>query len=216
VYRHLWSTSWGIAVATDAGADATDAVDVPANTRGGPVPLKSRRSRLVAAAVVVVVLAFVALTLVLFVYPDVNAPQRSDAIVVLGGNGAGPFDEGVALARQHFAPTLVLSLVPGYACHGSVLPEVPSVRLLCFRANPLSTQGEGRAIAHLAAVHHWDRVIVVMPTTQATRARLRIGRCYPGQVLEVGVTPPGFWAWVRGVAYEWPSLVKALVLQPSC
>ena len=64
--------------------------------------------------------------------------------------------------------------------------------------------------------HGWHRVIVVMPTTQATRARLRIGRCYPGRVLEVGVTPPGLWAWVRGIVYEWPSLLKALVLQPSC
>jgi hypothetical protein len=88
--------------------------------------------------------------------------------------------------------------------------------VLCFRANPLTTQGEGRAIARLATVHRWDRVIVVMPTTQATRARLRIGRCYPGQVLEVDVAPPGFWAWVRGIVYEWPSLLKALVLQPTC
>jgi hypothetical protein len=170
----------------------------------------------VAAVVVALVLAFVALTLALFVYPDVNAPQRSNAIVVLGGNGAGPFNEGVALAREHYAPTIVLSLLPGSSCHGSVLPQVPSVHLLCFLADPLSTQGEGRAIARLAAAHHWDRVIVVMPTTQATRARLRVGRCYPGQILEVGVTPPGFWAWVRGIVYEWPSLLKALVLQPSC
>jgi hypothetical protein len=180
------------------------------------VVLKSRRRRLVVATLAMVVLAFVALTLVLFVEPDVNAPQRSNAIVVLGGNGAGPFDEGVALAREHYAPTIVLSLLPGTSCQGSVLPEVPSVHLLCFLADPLSTQGEGRAIARLAATHHWDRVIVVMPTTQATRARLRVGRCYPGQILEVGVTPPGFWAWARGIAYEWPSLLKALVLQPSC
>ncbi len=80
----------------------------------------------------------------------------------------------------------------------------------------MTTQGEARAIGHLATVHHWDRVIVVMPTTQATRARLRIGRCYPGQVLEVGVPAPGFWAWVRGIVYEWPALIKALVLQPTC
>ena len=176
---------------------------------------KSTRARLVAALVVVLVLALVVLTFPLFVYPDLNAPQKSDAIVVLGGNGAGPFDEGVALARAHDAPTLVLSLLPQYSC-GPSLPQDPSVHLLCFRANPQSTQGEGRAIAHLAAVHRWDRVIVVMPTTQASRARLRIGRCYPGQVLEVGVQPPGFWAWVRGIAYEWPALMKALVLQPGC
>ncbi len=109
----------------------------------------------------------------------------------------------------------MLSLLPIYSC-GRSLPALPTEHLICFRADPLTTQGEGRAIAHLAAIHHWHRVIVVMPTTQATRARLRIGRCYPGQVLEVGVTPPGFWAWVRGIGYEWPALLKALVLQPTC
>jgi hypothetical protein len=179
------------------------------------VALRSRWSRIVAAVAVLVVLAVVALTLRLFVYPDLNAPEHSDAIVVLGGNGAGPFDEGVALAKAHDAPTLVFSLVPAYSCEPSVV-HLPSERILCFRANPQTTQGEARSIAHLAAVHHWDRIIVVMPTVQATRARLRIGRCYSGQVLEVGVQPPGFWAWVRGIGYEWPALVKALVLQPSC
>lgn len=168
-----------------------------------------------AVVVLVAVLAFVGLTLRLFVYPDLNAPEPSNAIVVLGGNGAGPFDEGVALARQHVAPTLVFSLVPGYSCQPSVV-NLPSEHILCFRADPETTQGEARSIAHLAAAHHWRRIVVVMPTTQATRARLRIGRCFSGQVLEVGVTPPGFWAWVRGIVYEWPSLLKALVLQPTC
>ncbi len=91
--------------------------------------LRSKRSRLVAIVVtssaVVVVLAFVALTLRLFVFPDLNAPERANAIVVLGGNGAGPFDEGVALAREHYAPTLVLSLVPGYSCRGSPCRRCP-------------------------------------------------------------------------------------------
>jgi hypothetical protein len=165
--------------------------------------------------VLVVVLAFVALTLRLFVYPDLNAPQKSDAIVVLGGNGAGPFDEGVALAKAGDAPTIVFSLVPAYTCDPSVL-HLPSERVLCFRANPQTTQGEARAITHLATVHHWHRVIVVLPTPQATRARLRIGRCYAGQVLEVGVAPAGFWAWMREFAYEWGALAKALVLQRGC
>jgi uncharacterized SAM-binding protein YcdF (DUF218 family) len=178
------------------------------------VGLTSTRSRLVVIALVVV-LAVVALTLRLFVYPDLNAPERSDAIVVLGGNGAGPFDAGVALAKEHEAPTIVLSLVPGYSCQPGVL-SLPAERVLCFRADPQTTQGEARSIAHLAAQYHWHRIIVVMPTVQATRARLRIGRCYSGQVLGVGVQPAGFWAWVRGIVYEWPSLVKALVLQRGC
>ena len=165
----------------------------------------------VAAAAV----AFCVLTVRLFIVPDLNVPARADAIVVLGGNGAGPFDKGVRLAKEGYAPTIVFSLVPAYSCEPSAV-HVPGERILCFRANPQTTQGEARSIARLAARYRWHRIIVVMPTVQATRARLRIGRCYPGQVLEVGVTPAGVWAWVRGIVYEWPALAKALVLQPSC
>jgi hypothetical protein len=99
------------------------------------VALRSTRSRIAAAVVLVAVLAVVALTLRLFVYPDLNAPERSNAIVVLGGNGAGPFDEGVALAKAHEAPTIVFSLVPAYSCEPSIV-HLPSEHILCFRANP--------------------------------------------------------------------------------
>jgi hypothetical protein len=188
---------------------------------GAVVGLRTKRSRVVAIVVGVVVLVFIGLTLRLFVLPDLNDPEPANAIVMLGGNGAGPFDKAVQLAKQGWAPTVVFSLTPYESCEPSIvhLPPFhlpPGEHVLCFHANPRTTQGEARAIAHLAALHHWHRVIVVMPTTQATRARLRIGRCYSGQVLEVGVTPPGFWAWARGITYEWGALVKALVLQPSC
>jgi hypothetical protein len=102
------------------------------------VGLRSTGARLVAAAVLVVVLVVVALTVRLFIYPDRNAPQRANAIVVLGGNGAGPFDTGTALARERIAPTIVFSLVPGYSCEPSVL-DLSSVRVLCFLANPHHT-----------------------------------------------------------------------------
>ena len=178
--------------------------------------LGSRRSRIVAAGVVaVLVLAFCGFTLRLFVYPDLNAPEHSDAIVVLGGTGLEPPLEGLALAAKGYASTIAFSLVPSEHCVTSV-PDQPHLRVVCFRANPQTTQGEARSIAHLAAVRHWHRVIVVMPTPQATRARLRIGRCYTGQVLEVGVSPPGFWDWLGEFAYEWGALIKALVLQPGC
>ncbi len=43
-----------------------------------------------------------------------------------------------------------------------------------------------------------------------------IGRCHPGQVLEVAAPSAGFWAWVRGIVSEWGALAKALVLQSGC
>jgi len=124
VYRHGQSSSWCTGGAATGGAAPAD---FPVVKHGEPMPVTSKRRSLVAAtgaAVVVLVLAFVALTLLLFVYPEVNAPQRSNAIVVLGGNGAGPFDQGVALARAHDAPTLVSSPLPQYSC-GRSLPKIP-------------------------------------------------------------------------------------------
>ncbi len=182
------------------------------------VGLESTRSRIIVAGVVVLVLAFVVLTLRLFVFPDLNAPERSNAIVVLGAHGPGSFDEGVELANEGYAPTIALSL-PAYAyqCNSFHRRVSPSEHVVCFRARPATTQGEARSIAAMAAAHHWHRIIVVMPTTQATRARLRIGRCYSGQVLEVGggagrASGAGRTASCTSGA----ALVKALVLQRSC
>ncbi len=180
------------------------------------VGLRTRRARVVAGVTLaVVVVAFCALTLRLFVLPDVNAPERSDAVAVLGGGSSDPPDEGVKLAREGYAPNAVFSLNPSQQCE-TFVKALPGIDVFCFRPDPSTTQGEAREIGRLAARHGWHRIIVVMPTTQATRARLRIGRCYPGQVVEVAVPPSGLWAWTRGMAYEWGALIKALVLQRGC
>ncbi len=154
-------------------------------------------------------------TLRLFVFPDLNAPVPSDAIVVLGGQTSQTSTEGIQLAREGFAPTLALSVPPSTRCPDR-LDEIPRVHLLCFVAEPQTTQGEARSIAKFAGDLHWRRIIVVMPVPQASRARLRIGRCYAGQILEVGVAPSGAWKWTKEIVYEWGAELKALVLQPTC
>jgi hypothetical protein len=179
--------------------------------------LRRKRSRIIAAVVAALVIAFVVLTVVLFVKPDLNPPERADAVVVLGGPNVEAPHEGVRLVRQGYAPTIAFSLPPGFPC---VRPEVkavdPTANVICFAAEPQTTQGEARSIQQLASTHHWKRVIVVMPIPQASRARLRIGRCFSGQVIEVGVEPQGFWDWIREFIYEWGAMGKALVLQPTC
>jgi hypothetical protein len=181
--------------------------------------LRSRRARILAAIVAALVVLLCVLTAVLFVYPDLNAPAHSDAIVVLGGHGVPAFDKGVELAKDGYAPDLVLSLQTWMHCQpykSYLAPRLPRVKIMCFTADPQSTQGEARSIARLAKQLDWKRIIVVVLTTQATRARLRIGRCYPGQVLEVGFSPEGIGEWLFQFAYQWGALFKALVLQPSC
>lgn len=181
--------------------------------------LKSTRARIVAAIVFVLVIVFCVMTAVLFVYPDLNPPERSDAIVVLGGHGAPAFDKGVELAKQGYAPRLVLSLQNWQSCgpyQSYLAHHLPKMYVNCFKSNPQTTQGEARAIEAFAKHYHWTRIIVVVPTTQASRARLRIGRCYSGQVLEVAFSPQGIGEWLQQFAYEWGAMFKAVVLQPSC
>jgi hypothetical protein len=179
--------------------------------------LRGKWSRIIAAVVAVLVIAFVVLTVIFFVKPDLNPPERADAVVALGGSNVRAPHEAVRLVQQGYASTVAFSLPPGFPC---VSPEVkhvdPTANVVCFVAEPQTTQGEARSIQQLASAHHWKRIIVVMPIPQASRARLRIGRCYSGQVLEVGVEPQGFWDWVRGIVYEWGAMGKALVLQTTC
>jgi hypothetical protein len=137
----------------------------------------------------------------------------------LGGHGAPAFEKGVELAKEGYAPDLVLSIGPGQHCEfyrGSLAARLRQVKVTCFVPNPQTTQGEGRSIAHLSKELDWKRIIVVVPSPQATRARLRVGRCYPGQVLEVAFSPHGIGQWLAQIAYEWGALLKALILQPTC
>jgi uncharacterized SAM-binding protein YcdF (DUF218 family) len=169
------------------------------------------RGHRLATVVVVVVALFIGFTARLFVWPDLNAPVHADAIVVLGGEG-DRIGEGFALAKEGYAPLLVFSLSRVQTCP----PSTGQTKIRCFHANPLSTRGEARDIASLATQLHLHRVILVVSTPQATRARLRVGRCYPGQILVTGVSPGGPLHWVQALAYEWGALFKALILQTRC
>ncbi len=168
---------------------------------------------MIAVGLILFVVLVGVFTVVLFIRPDLNAPEKADAIIVLGGGGTSTLEKGLELADEGYAPNLVFSLSPIQQC-GPVPDQ--HFHVLCFHAVPQSTQGEARSISALASQHHWSSVIVVMRTTQATRARLRIGRCYPGHVLEVGVPLTGVWSWAHSIAYEWGALAKAIVLQPTC
>ena len=154
---------------------------------------------------------FIGATMRLFMWPDVNVPVHSDAIIVLGGTG-DRIEKGFSLAQDGYAPRLIFSLNSAQQCY----PSTKKVTIECFTPNPSTTRGEAHAISYIASHQHLHRIILVTTTPQATRARLRVGRCYPGHILVVGVSPGGIRAWVDTLTYEWGALFKALVLQPSC
>lgn len=194
---------------------AADEPAEPAAADGRPRRRKRRRLRIVVA---VVVILFSAVTARVFVWPDLPPlPSRADAIIELGGAG-DPAARDVAaltLAREHRAPVLVQSTVAVEAGTNRCLPPVPDVTIMCFHAEPNTTQGEAQAIAALAAQHHWNSIILVTTPDHAWRARLRVSRCFPGQVY-VGTTPLPVLYWFRQIPYQWAASAKALTFERDC
>jgi len=176
--------------------------------------LPSRRRGRLLLVLVVVAVAFLAVSARLFVWPPTDQPSRADAVVALGGDpGQLRAKQAIALVREGYAPVAVISL-------GDV-PEAPcpaagaEVRVECFRADPLNTRGEAEYVATLAARENWTKLILVPERSQATRARMLFERCTRAQVVVVPVADHG-WHLLYDVVYEWGSLAKALVLHRSC
>ncbi len=95
------------------------------------------------------------------------------------------------------------------------LPAPPDVKLLCFHPDPGTTRGEAQWIGREAAQRHWKSVILVTTPDQAYRAKLRVGRCFPGKVYVATSSLP-WHSWFKQIPYQWGATTKALVWQRSC
>jgi hypothetical protein len=166
----------------------------------------------VALVAVLLVVAFAATTARLFVWPPLAPlPDHADAIIELGGPGdRDPVT--IALAKEHRAPVVIRSLAYDQT---HCLPQVPNVTTECFYAVPPTTRGEARYIGELAAAEHWTSVIIVTTPDHAWRARLRVERCFPGQVY-VATSPLPQWDWFRQIPYQWAATLKAELVQRDC
>jgi hypothetical protein len=151
----------------------------------------------------------------LFVWPPQGMPGRVDAIVMLNGKG-DRLHTALRLAFAHQASTVVIARGSAYWGHGSVCaPPIPGVRVICFVPHPETTRGEAEFAGVLARRYHWRSIVLVATTPQNTRARLRVGRCFRGQVYVVDA-PLRALDWPFAIAYEWGATAKAAIFQRSC
>ena len=156
--------------------------------------------------------AWAVATATLFVWPSLPpVPAHVDAIVELGGPGDRD-SIALGLARDHRATYLVQSTMPNDT---RCLPSVGGVRVLCFHAEPNTTRGEAEYIRTLASRYGWKSVILVTTPDQAWRARLRVSRCFSGEVYVSTAHLPTL-DWLRQIPYQWAATVKALTVQRSC
>ena len=167
--------------------------------------------------VVAVVLAGVSVLIGhLVIWPDLPPlPQRADVIVQLGGPGNRRL-VALDLARHGRAPLVAISVsvdeVNTKWCHKGRLADV---NVVCFHSEPSTTRGEARAIAGLADQRGWRSVILVTTPDQASRATLRVSRCYGGQVFVATARLP-WYRWPAQIVYQSGATAKAYTVETSC
>jgi hypothetical protein len=195
--------------------DAAPSATEPWDPGPAPVPAPGglRRRRLVRSAAGLVVVAFVLATAKLYVFPHRDTPARVDAIVMFAGS-SGRLELAESLAQLGYAPVLAVSQPT--ASDPCPPDTIPNVQVVCFHPKPLTTQGEARWTGATAKARGWHSILVITSTPQDTRARLRLSRCYDGQVRVMSVDPSTRAVWAYMVTYEWAATLKALVLQRSC
>jgi hypothetical protein len=185
--------------------------DTPGRTRRG------RRWALGLAAAALVA-AFATATALLFIWPGQGAPTRVDAIVMLDGPG-DRLATAFALARQHRAPLLLISLGTPYSNPGNTCTaaDVPGVRTVCFNPKPATTRGEAEYVGKLARRFHWRSIILVTITPQITPGRIWLGRCMgAGTTVYAVAAPLPASSWPDALVHDWGAVINAEFVQRSC
>src|SRR5258708_11016311 len=145
-------------------------------------------------AIPFVVVVWVVAVVATFALPHGGRPLHADAVVVLEGSKTR-LPVGLELVRRGYAPLLVVSEGDHKQLEATLCAphqNVVRARVVCFRANPLSTRGEAEFIGRLAARRRLSRIDVVTSQFHVFRAEILIDRCYHGRLGLVGAAQP-FW-----------------------
>ena len=135
---------------------------------------------------------------------DPDRVDRADAVVVFAG-AKERLPAALELMVAGRAPVLVLpnGNRPGWPeanrlCRGrgdGTSTTVggpgpgPPFEVVCPVPDPMTTRGEARIVARLAAERGWDSLIAVTSTYHIARAELLLERCFPGRIQAVAADP---------------------------
>ena len=177
--------------------------------------------RRVLVVLAVLVAAWLAASLVLFVWPpaETGAPAHADAIVMLSGS-KHRLPPAEMLIRRGVAPVLALSSVartPKWKAARRLCRagSYDRAQVLCFNANPYSTEGEARTVAEIARRRGWRSIVVVSSTFHLTRAKLLFERCFAGRLYLVGAPTP-WWELPQEWVSETGKLIVQLTVERGC
>lgn len=134
-----------------------------------------RRTLLAATAVGVIAAVALAAWGTFLLWPRWDGPARADAVVMLAGADDGRHAYAAELIEAGYADTLLVSNPGGNTekvarrlCSGSTRPA--GAEVVCFSPDPRTTWGEAEAVAAVAELRGWERLVVVTNQPHALRA----------------------------------------------
>ncbi|GAA5193123.1 hypothetical protein GCM10023346_16980 [Arthrobacter gyeryongensis] len=160
----------------------------------------------------------------LYVAPPSDEPKHADVLFVLG-----PPDQRIVYAEQlmqhGYAPTLAVSSPIGKDGRftASICRAQRPYRIICFDPDPVTTQGEARALKKLSDQYGWKSANVLTAQFHVTRARVIVRRCYGGDLQMVAdrtdlpltsLTNPTY-SWAYQYIYQTAAFVK-VAIHPEC
>jgi uncharacterized SAM-binding protein YcdF (DUF218 family) len=162
-------------------------------------------------------IAFLAATVYLFVFPHMDRVTHADAVVVLSGGRSDRLPKGLKLVQDGVAPTLVISdgRAQGYPQANRLCRGGQPFKVICFLPDPYSTRGEAEAVGRLARKHGWKSLVVVTSRYHVFRSRVLFKRCFHGRLAVVG-SMPSVRHLLNGALQEWPKLIYEETLVRTC
>jgi hypothetical protein len=157
---------------------------------------------------------FIVAGLPLYVFPQVDEPQKTDVIYVIGP----PTETRMAVANRMLeaglSDTLMIS-TPSPEDYKLCDPR-PDITVICVKPDPSTTQGESQDLGEMAAKHGWKSATVITFTPHITRTRVLMERCYSGDLRMVAdETPLWVSTWVYHYLYQTGAFIK-VALTPAC
>lgn len=150
-----------------------------------------------------------------YVRPQIDQLRHADAILILGGPYEGRYAYGIQLAKQGWAPNVVISN-PNGVDDAELTDYCMRVHagfdLHCFVPDPPTTRGEGRELRRLASQNRWRTVIVVTFRAHISRARFILDQCFDGSLVMVA-SPAHISAprWAFEYVYQTAGYVRAAI-----
>jgi uncharacterized SAM-binding protein YcdF (DUF218 family) len=127
--------------------------------------------------------AWLAVAIALFVVHHDDPPARADAVVVLQG-AKSRLPLGYRLVREGYAPLLLVSRGSKLELEHRLCDGETDLEVICFAAT--STRGEARIVTRIAHERNLRSLDVVTSQFHVFRARRIFERCYDGELHMVG------------------------------